>query len=192
MIPLDVLTRQFSPDQVKQREGRGGKMLDYLETHAVITRLNESFEGAWSFEVLEYKLLDAEVLVRGRLTAGGQRKEQFGGSEIARRKDTGDPVSLADDLKSAGSDCLKKCATLFGVGLELYTKGAPQAAGSQQPSGDASRQQVGYIRHLMSETRISVEGRQQIEREITTGLSRNRASAIIETLKGRLGAYSAS
>ena len=29
-------------------------------------------------------------------------------------------ISLGDDLKSAATDCLKKCATLFGVGLHLY------------------------------------------------------------------------
>lgn len=29
-------------------------------------------------------------------------------------------ISLGDDLKAAATDCLKKCATLFGVGLHLY------------------------------------------------------------------------
>jgi hypothetical protein len=29
-------------------------------------------------------------------------------------------VSLADDLKAAGSDALKKAASLLGVGLEMY------------------------------------------------------------------------
>src|SRR5436309_3341261 len=29
-------------------------------------------------------------------------------------------VSLGDDLKAAATDSLKKCATLFGVGLHLY------------------------------------------------------------------------
>ena len=29
-------------------------------------------------------------------------------------------MSIGDDLKGAASDCLKKCATQFGVGLHLY------------------------------------------------------------------------
>jgi len=134
---LDTLTRPFDPAQIKQREGRGGKMLDYLETHAVISRLNESFNGAWSFEVVSHEVTDNEVLVRGRLSAGGHVKEQFGGSEIAKRKDNGQPVSIADDLKAAASDALKKCATLFGVGLHLYDR--PQ--GAQRPQQQRPAQQ---------------------------------------------------
>ena len=32
----DVLTRPFPPELIKQRQGQGGKMLSYVETHAVI------------------------------------------------------------------------------------------------------------------------------------------------------------
>jgi hypothetical protein len=138
-INLDVLTRPFDPAQIKQREGRGGKMLDYLETHAVITRLNEAFGGAWSFEVVDYKTMEGEIIVKGRLTAGGVSKEQFGSNEVHRLKgengEKGAPVSVGDDLKAAASDALKKCATLFGVGLHLYEKGdrPAQRPPAQQP-----------------------------------------------------------
>jgi len=140
--PLEVLTRPFDPAQIKQREGRGGKMLDYLETHAVITRLNEAFSGAWSFEAVEYKTMEGEIIVKGRLTAQGISKEQFGGSEIDRNKQTGKPVSIGDDLKAAASDALKKCATLFGIGLELYEKkgqGQTQRPTQQRPAQQADR-----------------------------------------------------
>ncbi len=129
---LDTLTRPFTPEQIRQREGRGGKLLDYVEAHSVITRLNEAFNGAWSFEAVEYKTLEGEIVVKGRLTAQGITKEQFGSSEVHRHKgqdgEKGAPVSIGDDLKAAASDALKKCATLFGVGLHLYEK--PQAAQS--------------------------------------------------------------
>ena len=136
--PLEVLTRPFDPAQIKQREGRGGKMLDYLETHAVITRLNEAFSGAWSFEAVEYKTMEGEIIVKGRLAAQGITKEQFGSNEIHRHKgqdnQKGTPVSVGDDLKAAASDALKKCATLFGVGLELYEKkGQGQTQRPAQP-----------------------------------------------------------
>jgi hypothetical protein len=125
-INLDVLTRPFAPEQIRQREGRGGKMLDYLETHAVIARLNEAFNGAWSFEVLDFKTMEGEIVVHGKLTAVGVTKTQFGSSEVHRLKgqdgEKGAPVSIGDDLKAAASDALKKCATLFGVGLELYRR----------------------------------------------------------------------
>jgi hypothetical protein len=60
------------------------------------------------------------VLVLGKLTADNVVKCQFGSSKITRTKDTGEIISLADDLKAAGTDSLKKCATMLGVGLYLY------------------------------------------------------------------------
>ena len=119
---LDTLTRPFDPAQIRQREGRGGKTLDYLETHVVITRLNEAFAGQWSFEVLTHEVTETEAIVHGKLSAGGQIKTAFGGSDIARHKESQKPVSIADDLKSAASDSLKKAATLFGIGLQLYAE----------------------------------------------------------------------
>lgn len=43
-------------------------------------------------------------------------------------------VSLADDLKAAASDALKKAASLLGVGLELY--GAQAAKPAAKANGD--------------------------------------------------------
>jgi len=87
-------------------------MLSYVETHAVIARLNEGCDS-WSFEVLEHQVLDTEVIVLGRLTADGVVKCAFGGSHITIDKN-GEVASIADDLKSAASDSLKKSASLLG------------------------------------------------------------------------------
>lgn len=115
----DVLCRPFSPDQIKQRPGQNGKTLSYIETHAVIARLNEACES-WDFTIERYELLDEEVVVLGRLVVeGAVTKTAFGGSTITRDRE-GRAVSVADDLKAAGSDALKKAASLLGVGLELY------------------------------------------------------------------------
>jgi hypothetical protein len=54
------------------------------------------------------------------LTAENVIKTQFGSSQITRAKETGEIISLADDLKAAATDSLKKCATMLGVGLHLY------------------------------------------------------------------------
>jgi len=127
-----LLEKPFEPAQIKQRQGRNG-WLDYVEGHAVIQRLNEAFEGAWSFEVVSHEVRQDEVLVLGRLTAEGVGKMQFGASQVTREKASGLPVSLGDDLKAAGTDALKKCASLLGVGLHLYAEkpirqGAPEKA----------------------------------------------------------------
>jgi hypothetical protein len=124
----DILEAPFAPEQIKQRQGNFGQKLDYIEAHAVIQRLNDALDSAWSFEIIEHQILKEqnEVLVLGRLTAGGISKCQFGSSAITRAKQGGEIISLADDLKSAATDSLKKCATLLGVGLHLY-------GGSRQP-----------------------------------------------------------
>ena len=119
----ELLEKPFAPEQIKQRTGTYGNILDYIEGHAVIKRLNDAFDANWSFEILSHEILEDkdEVVVVGKLTAEEVVKSQFGSSRITRAKETGEIISLADDLKAAATDSLKKCATLLGVGLHLYS-----------------------------------------------------------------------
>jgi len=114
----ELLTRPFEPHQIKQRPGQHGKTLSYVDVTAVIARLNEACE-AWSFEIVSHEIQDGEAVVVGKLTADGIVKMAFGGAGLTFDKE-GTVLSLADDLKSAASDALKKAASLLGVGLELY------------------------------------------------------------------------
>lgn len=135
----DVLERPFAPGQIRQRKGRNG-LLDYVEGHSVIQRLNEALEGAWSFEIVLHEIREDEVIVVGKLTAEGIVKMAFGGSQVTRERESGALVSLGDDLKSAATDALKKCATFLGIGLHLYAEKpnagrAAPAARAVGPSG---------------------------------------------------------
>ena len=134
-----LLEKPFEANQIKQREGNFGRMLDYIEGHSVIQRLNDAFEATWSFEILEHQILENtdEVVVMGKLTAGDIVKCQFGSSKITRARESGEMISLADDLKAAGTDALKKCATMLGVGLHLYGNGQTSAQG-QAGNGNKS------------------------------------------------------
>jgi hypothetical protein len=116
------LESPFTPDQIKHRKGNFNRTLAYIEAPAVISRLNDAFDAAWSFEITEHHILQEEVLVLGKLTAESITKTQFGSSQITRKKDTGEIISLGDDLKAAATDALKKAATLLGVGLHLYSE----------------------------------------------------------------------
>ena len=116
----EILEMEFDQSQLKTKTGTFGNQVSYLDGAAIIARLNEAFESMWSFEVAEYKILDEEIVVLGKLTADGITKSQFGSTRITRHRDTGETVSIGDDLKAAGTDSIKKCATLFGVGLYLY------------------------------------------------------------------------
>jgi hypothetical protein len=126
----EQLERPFLPEQIKRRQGMNGDVLDYIEGCAVIQRLNESFEGEWIFEIDDHRVYDDEVVVLGKLTAQKIAKTQFGKSRITRRDSDNSIVSLGDDLKAAATDSLKKCATLFGVGLHLYFDASPAKNGN--------------------------------------------------------------
>ena len=142
----ELLEKPFSPEQIRQREGAFGDVLDYIEGCTVIQRLNEIFETEWHFEILDHHVYDNEVVVLGKLTAQGVSKCQFGKSKITRTREGKAIVSLGDDLKAAATDSLKKAATLFGIGLHLYfdqpANGGrtempkPRNVNGSQPSGN--------------------------------------------------------
>jgi hypothetical protein len=121
----ELLEKPFETDEIKQREGNFGKTLDYVEGHSIIQRLNDAFDAEWSFAILKHEIFKEtdEVLVLAELKAGDFVKNQFGSSKITRVKDSGEIISLADDLKAAATDALKKTATMYGVALYLYRNG---------------------------------------------------------------------
>jgi len=138
-----LLEKPFEPSQIKQRQGNFGHILDYVEGHVVTSRLNEAFEGNWTFEIVKYRVLKDtdEVLVLGKLTAEGVTKMAFGSKEIERSKDTKAIISLGDALKAASTDALKKAASLLGVGLYLYSdqrpNGKPEEGRPETPNKGA-------------------------------------------------------
>jgi hypothetical protein len=134
----ELLEKPFSPDQIKQRKGLDGDVLDYIEGAAVIQRLNDAFNAEWTFEILDHQIHEKEVVVLGKLTAQGISKCQFGKSKITRNKETKAEISIGDDLKAAATDSLKKCATLLGVGLHLYFE---QTAGDDHQSASNGHRQ---------------------------------------------------
>jgi len=133
----ELLEKPFEKEQIKQRKGNFGDTIDYVEAHAVIQRLNDAFEGQWSFEVLTQENNGSQVMVLGKLTADGVSKTQFGCSSITTNSKTGEIVSLGDDWKAATSDALKKSASLFGIGLHLY--GADKSQPSEHTGKDSGK-----------------------------------------------------
>ncbi|MCD4655650.1 hypothetical protein K8T06_17145 [bacterium] len=63
--------------------------------------------------VTQFEILDHEVIVVGQLTAIDVTKVQFGSSNITRDSQSGKTLCIGDDLKSAATDSLKKCASLL-------------------------------------------------------------------------------
>lgn len=147
---VDFLLQRTPPHEIKMRQGRGGMQFSYVEHGYVTERLNLVFGFNWDFEVMDKQILEDEVIVEAKLTVrtpGGQTivKTQFGGADIKRHTAgarSGKPLSIADDYKAAASDALKKCASLLGIGLDLYgrdrpyeTDETPEKAGSARTPG---------------------------------------------------------
>ena len=130
----ELLEKPFDQSQIKQRKGNFGDTIDYVEAHAVIQRLNDSFDGQWSFEVMTQENNGNQVMVLGKLSADGVSKCQFGCSSITTNSKTGEIISLGDDWKAACSDAMKKTASLFGIGLHLYGAGK-----EEQPSDQSGK-----------------------------------------------------
>ncbi len=119
-IPISDLSEPFPLETIKQRKGNFGNTLDYVESWNIIQRLNDVLEDRWSFRILSFQVDAEEVFVHGELKVDDSVRQQFGGSSITRKVDSKEVISVADDLKAATADCLKKCASAFGVGLYLY------------------------------------------------------------------------
>lgn len=141
---IDILQRPFKKSEIKEREGSFGKMLSYVEGHAVIQRLNEAFGSEWSFEIMNDKIISEHLVVTVRLSVqtptGVLVKDAYGGKKLnktreKRYKDSSgkdvvvppDYLDISSDYKAASTDALKKAATLFGVALDLYGDGADDA-----------------------------------------------------------------
>jgi hypothetical protein len=110
-MALETLTKAFEQSQIKKRPGSFGRTLEYIPANEVIKRLIEA--GAWNCRIVKEVISDDEVAVLIELEIDGSKRQQWGGKQ---RKG----VSLADALKAATSDGIKKTATLFGVALELH------------------------------------------------------------------------
>ncbi len=130
-IDRAALERPFPPEAIKTRRGPHGRELSYVEAPLYIERLNDAFNAEWTWQILKHELHGRELVVHGALTAGSQTKHAFGGTSMTVDRN-GEVVSIADDLKAAATDALKKACSLFGIGLDLYAS-APAAAGASDP-----------------------------------------------------------
>lgn len=140
-----ILTSKI-PESSKKTRQQGNTTLTYIGGHTVIRLLNEAFNYQWSFEVVTEQVVESQpkpmwegwgknrkpvkkpdgtqamepqppvAKVLGRLTVPGLGvKEQYGSKVLI-----GGATEQESAFKAASTDALKKCASLFGIGLELY------------------------------------------------------------------------
>lgn len=145
-----ILLSTITPKKyIKKRKGRAGMVYDYVETNYVIGRLNATFLYNWRAEVIWHSI-DKEinqVIVKIKLTArfaDGTEvvKEAFGGADIQRNKATGKVIDLADCLKSAESDALKKASSMLGIAWDVYAGLTTTKKSSPEPASNVHKGDV--------------------------------------------------
>lgn len=141
--PLDTwsaLAEPFPPEEVKERQGPGGRMLSYVDARAVAQRLDDVLSPmGWDFT---WDLASGDV-VKGHLVI------RVGDLELVR-EDAGYPNSDRDEepIKAAVSDAFKRCAVQYGVGRHLYGDNQQAHRPAQVPSSARSAApQAGEGRH---------------------------------------------
>lgn len=143
-------------NKIKILDSGFGKKLSYVSGKTVIETLNSTY-GAWSFEILSEEMVDCipkartiydpklrkrvpaldkdgnqiyddqapYALVRGRLYVPGLGfRDEYGSQAIV-----GGQSEQLSAFKAAATDCLKKCASLFGIHLDIYESEEDKAAG---------------------------------------------------------------
>ena len=117
---IDALTKPFPREAIKELKGR-----PYVSGTTVIYRLNEATNYDWEFEITGHELV-------GGAESQGNKPAQvvYGRMRIpivssGWRADLGTQAleNMPDDheaYKGAATDCLKRCARQFGVGLHLW------------------------------------------------------------------------
>jgi hypothetical protein len=109
-----ALNKPFPKEAIKSRIIGGGKKADYVEGHTVINRLNEATGGVWSFEVLRIEYREKLVTATVRLTIPQLGSREHIGVQVIQSN------AGEDLIKGVITDGLKKCSTLFGIGISLY------------------------------------------------------------------------
>jgi recombination DNA repair RAD52 pathway protein len=120
---------------LKKRPAKGGGQWDYVTASYVKRQLNRIFgHENWDFEIKSNLAESFEIATRtqsctvlGRLTVRVSEnktivKEQFGRAEVKFKSGTTKPLDFGNDMKSAGSDALKKCASDLGIASDVYNK----------------------------------------------------------------------
>jgi hypothetical protein len=184
-LAKEVITRPIPETLIKQKPGKGGN--HYITGQTVIDHLNEAFGYLWSFEALEQWVEKSEpkfnpkydkepqpqgpvAHVRGRLTVMIPQpdgtlfplmKEQYGSKTVIGAQSDQESI-----FKAAGTDAMKKCASLFGIGLELYRDEDEQAffdeINYEDPWTDEAQEEhkesLAYIKEFMRINELDAEG----------------------------------
>ncbi|HBI50249.1 MAG TPA: hypothetical protein DDY21_00145 [Candidatus Moranbacteria bacterium] len=125
---LAFLLGKTPTQHIYERPAKGGGKWTYVTGVYVTKVLNYVFGWNWDFQIVDKGREGNLVWVQGRLQIrddnGNVRiiKEQFGRADVKMKKGENTPLDYGNDLKSASTDALKKCASELGIAGDVYGK----------------------------------------------------------------------
>lgn len=137
----EILMRPFAEEEIADRQIGGGRMANYVAGETVIRRLIEATGNQYNVSIKKVErlpwpdrtdkktgeLITQELWVSYvELTIPGLGTREHMGVQVIDIK-----AGAEDMIKGVVTDALKKAATLFGVGLELYDKPMQQSNDQQ-------------------------------------------------------------
>jgi len=145
----NLITGKTPKEAVLERKARGKKEVSYVPGWWFIEQANALFGYLWDHEVIDQFVGDGQVWVKCKVTvripgrtvteklpdgrevvqhfeSAEVSKTQFGGSDIKKysgdTEKAGQVIDIADDLKSAATDGMKKCLAEFGFASDVYRR----------------------------------------------------------------------
>ena len=112
---LDTLSKPTPTEEIRQRQGPGGKMLDYIDARFVMDRLDEIGPENWQDQYVDRT--DGSVRCGIGILIDG---------EWVWKWDVGDPSDIEAN-KGAYSEAFKRAGVKWGIARDLYGH-APSAA----------------------------------------------------------------
>jgi len=154
------IIQRTPPEHIYHRVGKGGGQFEYVTGTYMKKMLNYTFGWMWDFEIKDHGREKNMVWVLGRLTIKDKKgtpmivKEQFGRADVKYYKDrTKGELDFGNDLKSAATDALKKCASEFGIASDIYGKGEFEeikAKGYETEAGATDQKQENKASAMMA------------------------------------------
>lgn len=130
MVQAFSKIQQGTPQEMVERRDDSGYL--FINGDSVIHMLNGAFNYQWSFETVDHQLnkgFDFKnneqppiINVLGRMTVPGLGvREQWGSSVMKGKSDI-----QSSAYKAASTDAMKKCASMFGIGIDVTTRYNPR------------------------------------------------------------------
>ena len=194
-----VVTTPIPDSIIQTRPGGGNVVLSYISGTVVIDLLNEAFNYLWDWEVVREWVQPSEdkynpkydsapkaqapvAHVLGKLTVyfpdeEGKIFHKICKTAYGSKIIVGGQMDQEHIFKSAGTDAMKKAASLFGIGLELARNEDEQglflSLNEDNPWTDEMlekyRTERNYIKTYMKECNIEVDALNEIISDFSEG-----------------------